>query len=212
MAPVVVAVLVLLVLGAAIVRRSRAAALAGIRAQWGQPVVRERRMETMAASHRSRVSSIPAVTSLDDRTWEDLNLDEVFAALDRTESMLGQYALYHRLRSAPVADQLDVFEALVSRMDANPTLRERAQTALSRLRDPQGYDLWWLGRPDAIDAQPWHVIFPVLTIATVVLLALAAIFQQPVPLVVALAMNVAVRTACDRRIGALAATFRQLAP
>ena len=100
-------------------RRSRARALAESRARWGQPVNRERKMEAIAASHRSRLSNMGSGASLDARTWDDLDLDAVFAALDRTESTLGQHALYHRLRTVPVADNLEVFEALVSRFEAD---------------------------------------------------------------------------------------------
>src|SRR5678815_5617868 len=143
MAPLLFSALVALVgLGALIARRSRAQALATLRANWGQPSSRERKMEAMAASHRSRLSNTGSRTSIDDRTWQDLDLDAVFATVDRTESTLGQHALYHRLRTASAPVDLDAFEVLVSRFEADPALRERAQTALSRLRDPQGYDLW----------------------------------------------------------------------
>jgi len=75
---------------------------------------------------------------------DDLNLDAVFATVERTESTLGQHALYHRLRSAPVANNLDTFEALVTRLTGDVPSRERAQMALARLQDAHGYDLWWL--------------------------------------------------------------------
>ena len=42
-------------------------------------------MEAMAASHRSRLSNTGSGTSIDDRTWQDLDLDAVFATVDRTE-------------------------------------------------------------------------------------------------------------------------------
>src|SRR5262245_5133764 len=152
MAPLVLGVLfAVLGFGVLVVRRSRAQALARIRAAWAQPVSRERTMEAIAESHRSRLSNLGARASLDARTWDDLNLDQVFCVLDRTESTLGQHALYHRLRSAPVADHLEVFEALVSRFESDGRSRERAQLALSRLTDRHGYDLWWLARPDAIE-------------------------------------------------------------
>jgi hypothetical protein len=171
MAPLIlVAVVALLGLGALVVRRGRARALAQIRASWGQPVNRERRMQGIAESHRSRLSNLGSGASLDSRTWDDLDLDDVFAVLDRTESTLGQHALYHRLRTFPVADNLDVFDVLVSRLESNGPLREQAQTALSRLKDPHGYDLWWLARPDAIETRPWYVLFPILTATTILLL------------------------------------------
>lgn len=208
------AVVALLLSGAALMaRRSRARALAALRSSWGQSVIRERRMDAIAASHRSRLAAGGSGRSLDARTWDDLDLDAVFAALDRTESTLGQHALYHRLRSAPVADHLDAFDVLVSRFERDASLRERAQMALSRLRDPHGYDLWWLSRRDAIDTRRWYVAFPLLAAATILLLVLALISSQFVPALIGIVIvNVAIRYVTDRRIGALAAAFRQIAP
>jgi len=214
MTPVFLAVLVaLLTAGALAVRSGRARALADLRAGWGQPVSRERKMDAIAASHRSRLSNMGGEGSLDVRTWEDLDLDAVFAALDRTESTLGQHALYHRLRTAPVAPNLEAFEALVSRFDADRELRERAQMALARLKDPQGYDLWWLARQDAIQTRPWYLVFPILAATTILLLILAPIVPQVTPALIGiLVTNVAVRFLTMRRIGELAAAFRQIAP
>ena len=203
----------LLGLGVLVVRRSRERALAEIRARWGQPVRRDRKMDAIAAAHESRLSNAGRGASLDDRTWDDLNLDAVFAAVDRTESTLGQHALYHRLRTVPVADKLDVFEALVTRFETDGRQRERAQTALSRLRDPHGYDLWWLARPDAIETQPWYVLFPILAAATILLLSVSVVWPHFTPALIGiLALNIGVRYFTDRRIGALAAAFRQIAP
>ena len=214
MTPVLLAALVaILTLGALAVRSGRARALADLRAGWGQPVNRERKMEAIAASHRSRLSNIGGEGSLDARTWEDLDLDAVFAALDRTESTLGQHALYHRLRTAPVAPNLEAFEALVSRLEVDRKLRERAQTALARLKDPQGYDLWWLARQDAIETRPWYVGFPILAATTILLFILAPLFPQLTPALIGmLVANVAVRFLTMRRLGELAVAFRQIAP
>ena len=131
------------------VRLARERRLARIRAAWGKPVHRTRRMDAIAASHRSRLARANPVSSLDDRTWTDLDLDAVFAAIDRTQSTLGQHALYHRLRTSPAAGHLAGFEALVAHMERDAAARERALLALDRLQDPQGYDIWWLGGPDA---------------------------------------------------------------
>lgn len=210
---VLVTLVVLLGIGAAVARRSRVSALSRLRAGWGQPVDRARKMGAIAESHRSRVSNLGAGVSLDDRTWEDLNLDEVFAALDRTASTLGQHALYHRLRTTPVADHLEVFETLVSRFGTDASARERAQMALTRLQDPHGYDLWWLARRDAIEIKSWYLLFPVLAAATMVLVVLTPFYPQVVPaLVAAFVVNVVVRHLTDHQIGAVAGAFRQVAP
>ena len=62
-------------------------------------------------------------------------MDDVFEVLDRTESTLGQHALYHRLRTSTSTHHLSAFEALVGCMQ-DSGVREPAQLALSRLGDP----------------------------------------------------------------------------
>jgi hypothetical protein len=203
-----------LILAAGTLRRGRARRLARLREDWGKQVSRTRNMEAIAGSYHSRLAAAAlSAGDLDNRTWQDLNLDEVFAALDRTESTLGQHALYHRLRMAPATAHLDAFEALVNRIGADPALRERAQLALSRLQDPHGYDLWWLAGKNAIESQSWYVLFPCLSACTVLLVVLTMFLPQMLPiLVAAFFTNLLVRYTTDRRIGAIAAAFRQVAP
>src|SRR6266567_674184 len=66
---------------------------------WGSRVERSHRLDVIAESHRARVAALCECDALDDRTWSDLNCDDVFISIDRTESTLGQHALYHRLRT-----------------------------------------------------------------------------------------------------------------
>ena len=108
-----------------------------IRRAWAGPIARERRLDAMAASHTARCAGL-GTPALDARAWADLDLDDVFVAIDRTTSTLGQHALYHRLRTAPAGEHLSEFEALVERMSTSNADRERAQLALSRLQDPRG--------------------------------------------------------------------------
>ena len=193
-------------------RRRRRQLLLEIRAAWGTPVARVHRMDAILMSHRARVAAF-ATSSLDERTWVDLNLDQVFATLDRTQSTLGQHALYHRLRTAPVADHLAPFEALVDRMSRDEAGRQRAQLALARLQDPHGYDIWWLANTHAVSRRSWYAVFPLLTTTTLALAALAPFSSAALTLLIAvLVLNVVVRYATDERVGALARSFRQCAP
>jgi hypothetical protein len=208
---IVVPALVLLVLAA--IRRSRRERLDRLRAGWGMATERVRRMDAISASHFARIAGSSDGQSLDERTWVDLNLDGVFAAIDRTHSTLGQHALYHRLRTAPVADHLGPFEALVTRMSVEPATRERAQLALARLQDPHGYDIWWLAATDAVERRAWHIVFPVLTAATIALAAAAPFWSPAVTALVAVLLgNVAVHYATDRHIIHIARSCRQCAP
>lgn len=207
--------LLALVLAAVVaaVRGSRRKALSRLRAEWGRPVPRPRKPEDLAGASRSRVAALGETPALDERTWNDLDLDEVFAAIDRTESTLGREALYHRLRSGPGPRELEAFETLVTRLGEDASARERAQLALSRLQDPQGYALWWLARPDAIETRPWFALFPALSAVTLLLAAATPLYPGLLPaLVGSLVASLAVRWLTDSSIGRASAAFRQLAP
>lgn len=206
------AVLLAAVLLAARVRRARERTLADLALAWGDPIDRRRRLDAMLTSHRAR-RAWEGGLALDDRTWSDLDLDAVFAMLDRTTSTLGQHALYHRLRAVPTGASPTAFDALTTRLASDAERRERAQLALLRLRDPQGYDLWWLGRADAVVTSRWYVLFPVLALSTALLVAAVPFQPALLPfLVAAFGLNVVVRYLTDSRIGAAALAFRQIAP
>src|SRR5262245_55969022 len=111
----VVAVLAALAAIMTLRRRGRQRLLASIRAKWGKPSARRHKMDAIAAANQSRLAAFHTVAFVDDRTWADLDLDGVFAAIDRTGSTLGQQALYHRLHTAPATQGLSTFEALVTR-------------------------------------------------------------------------------------------------
>ena len=170
-------------------------------------------MEDIAASHRARLAEYTQVEALDDRTWDDLLLNDVFAAIDRTESTLGQHALYHRLRTTHSTDDLQAFDTLVGRFSDAADERERAQRALSRLRDPHGYNLWWLTKPDAVSLPGWFAVFPVLAVTVLVLLALLPWFPSVAGvLALVVGVNIFVHFTMLGRLSAATGAFRQLAP
>lgn len=179
-----------------------------IRSTWGKAIKRERDMEAISDFFRSHDDTSGA---LDDRTWTDLLLDEVFKHLDRTESTVGRQLLYHRLRSAPY--RLDEFEALTQIATTDAHTRERAQAALSKLNDPSGYYLHTLTRPSEFVRERWHFVYPVWSAA--ILFALLAVpFLPPLLLiiVIAFAINFVVRFATADRISRQVMWFRQVGP
>jgi hypothetical protein len=182
-----------------------------LRARWGRARDRSRPLALVAEHHRLRAGSGEARGTLDDRTWADLHLDDVFTRLDHTDSTVGQQVLYHRLRSGQRQD-LDAFEAIATRAADDPAARERLQLALTRLRAPAGYHLCALG-VDPLPSPRWHVAFPLLTALMVAAIGLAAFF--PVALFAALnlaVVNVFVRLLLAGPMGEPLAAFRQIAP
>jgi hypothetical protein len=187
-------------------RRKR---LARIRTEWGRPRERRRDMEGVADFFLTH----EAGPSLDDRTWNDLGMDEVFAHLDRTESSVGQQMLYRRLRRAPDPIALDAFEALVQRAVGDAASRERAQLRLGELRDASALYVHRLAGPVPLVRKPWHVLFPLWTAGVVSTLVLGVIWHGfLVVAMLGLIVNFAIRIVTARRVGAESVWFRQVGP
>jgi hypothetical protein len=77
----------------------------------------DRDLERASAYHRA-LTEADRGDALDERTWTDLDLDAVFASIDRTVSEPGRQLLYHVLRT-PTCDRerLRRFESIVQSVD-----------------------------------------------------------------------------------------------
>lgn len=143
------------------------------RAEWGQWREIDRDMAAIDLYTRARVNAGQApCPTIDDRTWADLTMDDVFRVLDRAESRAGQQLLYQRLRASPVSSHLEAFEALVTTFSTDQAAREDAQAALAAMRNADAYDIWWLTQPGTFESRPALLIFPVLTAAMLAILVL----------------------------------------
>jgi len=191
-------------------RRKKQTRLTELRAQWCVERMRDRDMAAIAAYARGVVRS---GTPLDDRTWADLNMDDVYAAIDRTESTVGQQVLYARLRSGRPNEHLSAFEALVTHASEDVPARERALLALGKLRAPAGYDLWWLTQPGVFESAPWHVLFPVAGLSMIGLVALVPFWPPAILLLIFGALgSIIARASIARSLRVVAGAFRQLNP
>ncbi len=65
--------------------------------QWGKPKDQYRDMDLISAYFNSSRASISDFY-INDRTWNDLDMDQVFEKIDRCESRIGQQKLYQLLR------------------------------------------------------------------------------------------------------------------
>lgn len=133
-------------------------------------------MALVAAFHArspTRSSSEP----LDNRTWTDLDMDSVFAALDHTASEPGRQYLYHLLRSPRFSAQpLARLDAVARAFASDGGMADELRAALAQLSDsraayleelfygeiPERPRLWWL--------------FPLLTASAFACLALAIVW------------------------------------
>lgn len=194
-------------------RRRERRQLAERRERWGHWRDIDRDMAAIDRYVRAQASAgSVANATLDDRTWADLNMDDVFRVLDRTESRVGQQLLYARLRTSPVSDHQDAFEALVTRFSSDTHARETAQAALATMRNADAHDIWWLTQPGTLESRPWLLIFPVLAAAMLAIIVLVPFNPLATLLLIpGLIASVLLRATLLARVTMVIAPFRQVA-
>jgi hypothetical protein len=130
----------------------------------------ERDVERIAAYHRERTEN-----AIDERTWSDLDLDDVVAKLDTTRSGVGQQILYHVVRTPRFdVERLHAREAAIGRAVEKREALTRELTKLSAL---DLYDLHQLFDGELPPRPPSVAIFPAISVAS--LLAVIATFIVP---------------------------------
>lgn len=152
-------------------------ALARIRARWGEPPVEQRDVE-LAAKLLEVTELHDNAYEIDAHTWSDLDMDQVFAAIDHSQTPLGTQSLYRSLRRPDLSqDRLDARERAIAAMADNVGVREDVQRALTRLEGKGAWylpDLLWRELPPSrVPVALFHLLaFSLL--ATIVLALIAA--------------------------------------
>lgn len=93
---------------------------------------------------------------INDRTWSDLDMDEVFMYLDRTSSAIGQQLLYARLRGISSFESTDDWEQLIEKLRNYDSLKEEAIVVLNELKDADAYLLPGLFQEDYLKKPRWY--------------------------------------------------------
>jgi len=149
---------------------------------------------------------------VDEATWQDLDLDEIFALLNRTVTPVGAQCLFHLLRH-PVLheDVLLARETLIDRFSADSNLRERAQLALQRMAEKDAkylpYSLW---KP--LPERPAYAKFlPLMSFISLAVLPLVLFEVMHVStLILIFVINFIVRSFVKRKIDVFVSSFQYL--
>lgn len=133
----------------------------------------------------NKQNSIANSYRIDDDTWHDLDLDELFALINRTTTPTGAQYLFYLLKH-PVFEKriLDSREELINAFSNNQELREAVQLALHKLAERNAkylpYPLW---KP--LPEKPGYArVFPILTLIALAVLLLYSFQLLPVTAVV----------------------------
>lgn len=164
-----------------------------------------------AGARASAVSPQPG--RIDERTWSDLDLFDVFLQADRSAGVSGRQWLYDRLRSPGSSSMApERFGELVRLLEADSRLQARFGSELGRLERRDAYYLPRLFL-QPLPARPGYfrllLAAPIASLGLVAATVAGASAALPALIVVA-AVNIGLRLHFQRRIRMYAEPFRML--
>jgi hypothetical protein len=106
-----------------------------LREAWGREQDRRRIPSLVEALHRyCQASEGPDDTSVDDQTWNDLNMNTVYGKIDRTLTNPGECVLYRMLRTPLLSTEtLRQRNEIIRLFQDDAAIREKVQLELRRL-------------------------------------------------------------------------------
>jgi len=140
-------------------------------------------------SYFRRKDHSTAFQTLSDKTCNDLDFQELFMFIDRTNSRVGQQYLYNKLRNIPADSTENIRnERLLDKFTTNADFRISVQSQLSKLNDREVYHIAALFQNEILQPPKWYFIVPLLSFTSVLSFVLA--FFNPVFFLVILGLSV----------------------
>lgn len=139
---------------------------------WAKPIDKHRNYDLISSYFKLQNDSDKS-TIVDDKTWDDLNLDSVFSLIDRNTSGVGQQYLYSLLHKYEGDDcELKRRQKLIHNLKANSDLREKIQLKLLNLNGVSSYFIAYLVLTKELPQFKFYKIFYLLSLASLVSLLL----------------------------------------
>lgn len=111
---------------------------------------------------------------LSDRTCNDLDLDDLFIYIDRTNSRVGQQYIYDKLRTISVNEkQTELDEEIISTLSKNDELRISLQKSFQKLNHKDAYLICTLFQEEHLNPPKWFTAVKLLSFASLLALILA---------------------------------------
>jgi len=132
-------------------RLNTAKLIVNLRKKWGVAESRLRNFSELHTHFKKTQARVRNKYVLDDRTWNDLDMDLIYAQIDRTLTIPGELALYSILRN-PLIDEEELHNRsrLINLFSQDQNIREKFQVPLSKLgktEDVYQLDILWEDQP-----------------------------------------------------------------
>lgn len=116
---------------------------------------------------------------LSDRTCNDLDFQELFMLIDRTNSKVGQQYLYNKLRTIPSSSSnAGEYEILIDRLTNEPDFRVSIQRQLKKLDKSDTYYISSLFHDEHIKPPKWFFIIRLLSLTSLLSLIMWIFYSE----------------------------------
>ncbi len=116
---------------------------------------------------------------LSDKTCNDLDFEELFMFLDRTNSKVGQQYLYNQLRNIPSnSDRLNLREKIIKRFSEDSDFRIDTQRQLETLKKDDAYNITSLFQEEHTKPPKWFFLVWILSFTSLLSLIMLPFHAQ----------------------------------
>ena len=150
--------------------------LTQLRDEWGKEKKKDRNFSEIESFYRY-LTAHPDDNdmSIDDQTWSDLNMNDLYSKMERTLTNPGECILYHILRTPLLSDEiLKQRNEIIRFFQTNQKIREKIQRGLLRIGRQKGNGITALVCEELPPSNPLRLLFSFMA-----LLALVSIIAVP---------------------------------
>ena len=139
---------------------------------WGKQIDKHRNLGLISSYH-SLLESSNNISTVDEKTWSDLDFDSIFAKMDRNVSGIGQQYLYHQLHKYESDENtLKKSFGLIAYLKGDRELREKIQLNLFSLTGVSSYFIAYLVLNKTLPNTKFYPLFSFFSLLSVVCLLL----------------------------------------
>ena len=151
--------------------------LSQLREDWSKEKEKDRNFSDIGSSYRYSTARLDDNDiSIDDQTWSDLNMDDLYSKIERTMTNPGECILYQILRTPLLSGEiLKKRNEIIRLFQSNKEIRENVQIGLLRMGKQKGNGITALVCEELPPSTPMKFLFSFLA-----LLALISIVVVPV--------------------------------
>jgi DNA mismatch repair ATPase MutS len=147
--------------------------LTQLREDWGKEKEKDRNFSEIESFYRySTVNREDEDISIDDQTWSDLNMDDLYSKIERTLTNPGECVLYHILRTPLLSDEiLKQRNRIIRLFLTHQEIREKIQIGLLRIGKQKGNGITALVCEDLPASSSLKLLYSFLAVLAIVSIA-----------------------------------------